>query len=842
MSKNYSLQGMDVSPFEFLSAFFTPAERVCIRVLADREGAAFSGQKLEELQGNFDEPAIIDRLNKHNIEHRGIYFVINYGGHEDGDIVRINAQFMECDKLPLKEQLAQIKAFPLEPSLIVKTRKSLHCYWLVKNGHIDRFRHIQRQLVAQFGADSACINESRVFRLPGFNHCKEDPILVKVVKFNPELRYEQDELEAVLPTIPEEVAPGTSKSYVKRGTQKGLVLTGKQCQFLQFCKKNAKTLEEPLWYAMITNLAVFENGAEAIHKLSKAYPKYTYEETQQKINHFHKTKTKPMTCAAIAERGFKCPRLNQCKCKSPAGLAFYPLDAVGLTKVLATIKPKRNPFLDIQIARQFVDDFLFNVDHSIADVFINNNLKNHFNFKIADIKGLPPYHKDLYKKFSSSQEARRERQEQSGMVLQDWYELDGNGVMRFLPSVLADYCAENENVFYCADKYYFYEHGVYERQDDNLVAEQRVRSYMHDRRKTSAQIGDAEHQWRMEVNTSVREINVNPYILNFRNGLYNVLTDEFIDHSPSVLSTIRLGGNYDPNADCPMFHKYLHDVLPASEHPLIQEVLGYLLLAVNKAKKSFMFLGDTDTGKSTMLYIIQTLLLTPENVSTLQWQKLDEKFSTIHLFGKLANIYGDLGSDALKDTSVFKSITGGDYIMGEYKHKDGFSFKPTVRLIYSLNVMPKSYNDRTDAFYKRLVIIRFANQIPEHKQDGDLWDKLKLEVDGITAWALVGLRRMMENKFKFSTTESTERELKNYKLENSTVLSFVDECCAVDPKAMVLRNDLYGAYKEYCGDNGYQPYSRTRFNRKLDALSGVTRSQDSTAGNRRVWRGLRLLS
>jgi putative DNA primase/helicase len=79
-------------------------------------------------------------------------------------------------------------------------------------------------------------------------------------------------------------------------------------------------------------------------------------------------------------------------------------------------------------------------------------------------------------------------------------------------------------------------------------------------------------------------------------------------------------------------------------------------------------------------------------------------------------------------------------------------------------------------------------------------------------------------------------------LENSTVLSFVDECCAIDPKAMVLRNDLYGAYKEYCGDNGYQPYSRTRFNRELDALSGVTLSQDSTAGNRRVWRGLRLLS
>jgi len=73
--------------------------------------------------------------------------------------------------------------------------------------------------------------------------------------------------------------------------------------------------------------------------------------------------------------------------------------------------------------------------------------------------------------------------------------------------------------------------------------------------------------------------------------------------------------------------------------------------------------------------------------------------------------------------------------MGEYKHKDGFSFRPTVRLVFSLNIMMKSYNDRSEAFYKRLVIIRFANKIPDEKQDTDLEDKLIREADGITAWA-----------------------------------------------------------------------------------------------------------
>jgi len=848
MSNNYTLQGIDISPYEFLNAFFTPSENVCLRILKDRKESAFSGLNMDEQLKNFDktnddeEPLIIQKLKSHNEQNRGIYYVINYGGHEDGQITRINAQFMECDNLSFEEQLAQIKAFPIEPSLIVKTQKSLHCYWLIKKGNIQRFRHIQRQLVTQFGADPACVNESRVFRLPGFYHCKFDPVMVEVIKFNPELRYEQDELAAVLPDIPEESAQGISVRPVGRGTNKGLVLTGKQCLFLQHCKKNAKNLPEPDWYAMITNLAVFEGGEDTIHKLSKPYPKYSFDETQKKINHFYKSKTKPMTCAMIAEKGFKCPKLGECKCKSPAGLAYYSLDVAGLAKMLSGVKPKKNPSLDIQLARQFVDDYLFNVEPAVAEVFINNDIKEHFGFKAADIKGLPSYHKELYKAFNSTQDARREKMEQSGGTIDPWYEFTDKGARRFMPGVLADHCAKNENVFFCADKYYFYEDGVYVMQDDDLEAKRRIRSYMkNDNHKTSAQIADAEMQWRMEINTPAREINTNPYLINFKNGLYNALTNEFSEHTPTVLSTIRLGGNYDPKAECSLFMKYLHDVLPETEHGLIQEIMGYLLISVNKAKKSFMLLGDTDTGKSTMLHVIETILLTPDNVSTLQWQKLDEKFNTIQLFGKLANIFGDLSSEALKDTSTFKALTGGDRIMGEYKHKDGFSFRPTVRLLYSLNAMAKSYNDRSEAFYKRLVIIRFPNTIPEEKQDSELEEKLMLEADGITAWALVGLKRLMANKFKFNMTESTDRELQSYKMDNSIVLTFLYECCMIDAKAAVVRKDLYNAFKEYLSENGLSHISVTRFNKELDTVPGISRAQDSTAGNRRIWRGVRLL-
>lgn len=838
MKNNYSLTLLQISPEEFLSAFFEPAETVCLRIFSDRSDSAFSGQKLEVTQGRFD--AIRQNLHEHNAQNRGIYFVINQGGHEDADIKRINAQFMECDNLSLEEQLERIQAFPLEPSLIVKTRKSLHCYWLMKKATVERFRYVQRQLIAHFNADPACVNESRVFRIPGFNHCKEEPIPVECIKYNPELRYTQKELSDALPEVPEEtVSPAKKSSAVSgRGTQKGLVVVGRRCQFLQHCKRNAKTLSEPDWYAMITNLAVFEGGEDAIHKLSKPYPKYNAQHTQSKIDHFFKSGTKPITCAKIAERGFVCPKMKDgsCRCKAPAGLAFFPLEAADLTKALASLKPKHSPAVDIELAHWFVDRYMYNIPPGKAEVFINNNIKEYFGFKAADIKALPGFQKELYNAFSATKEARKIKQ---GDDVPDWYEITNRGSWRFLPGVLADYLAETDHVIYCGDSYYFYEDGVYAAKNDK-TAHRRVRSFMNSRYATAIDIRDAEWQWQILVDKTVREINVNPYLINLKNGLYNVMTDELLPHDPGILSTIRLGGSYDPEAKCPVFLRYLSDVLPESEIPLIQEIMGYFLIPINKAQKSFVMIGKPDSGKSTFLYVVQDILLRHENVSNLTWQALDEKFATVQLFGKLANIFADLPSENIRDTGTFKAITGEDYISAQHKFKEYFSFKPFCRLLFSCNNIPKNYTDRSDGFYRRLTLIRFDHTIPDDKKDGNLKEKLMVEADGILMWALVGLKRLMEKNFRFSETAATRAELELYKAENSSVLAFIGECCEIDGGAEILREDLYAAYQEYCSTNGHKVVSQIRFNKDVDGIRGLERGQD-TLTRRKTWRGIRLL-
>jgi putative DNA primase/helicase len=264
-------------------------------------------------------------LKEQNAQMRGIYFVVNAGGHEDADITRINAQFVECDDIPIEEQWARITAFPLPPSIVVRTRKSLHTYWLVRDADVAEFRPIQKRLAAHFGGDRTCVNESRVLRLPGFNHCKQEPLRVECVKFNPELRYTQAELEQYLPSIDEPLPAGNIPAITTNNSQ-GLASVLKRCAFMEHCSKEAATLSEHDWYAMITNLAVLDGGAQAIHALSAGYPGYSAGKTREKIRHFLVSGTKPMTCAAIGEKGFKCPRMidGSCSCKAPATMRFRP--------------------------------------------------------------------------------------------------------------------------------------------------------------------------------------------------------------------------------------------------------------------------------------------------------------------------------------------------------------------------------------------------------------------------------------------------------------------------------------------------------------------------------------
>ncbi|MBQ7574011.1 MAG: DUF927 domain-containing protein [Clostridia bacterium] len=307
---------------KFLSAFYQENEDVCIRVFSDRKAddPEFKGQKYTEKLSNIQN--LFPALKQHNEKHRGVFFVVNSGGHRDNEITRVNAQFVEMDTGSFGEQQAKIDSFKLKPSIIVRTKKSLHCYWLINNGDIKQFRDIQLRLVKQFDGDSMCQNESRCMRLPGFYHSKQEPVMVECIKFKPEIKYTQAELSKMLPKVQMPEHDGASRTEFKGVVGSGQRLMDK-CAYCQHCKKNANQLSEPEWYAFITNMSLAKDGASFVHEISKPYPKYSKAETDDKIRHAVE-ENKPHTCEYIKNRlGFK--GCNSCNVKAPISHALLSM-------------------------------------------------------------------------------------------------------------------------------------------------------------------------------------------------------------------------------------------------------------------------------------------------------------------------------------------------------------------------------------------------------------------------------------------------------------------------------------------------------------------------------------
>ena len=101
--------------------------------------------------------------------------------------------------------------------------------------------------------------------------------------------------------------------------------------------------------------------------------------------------------------------------------------------------------------------------------------------------------------------------------------------------------------------------------------------------------------------------------------------------------------------------------------------------------------------------------------------------------------------------------------------------------------------------------------------DNDLESKLMAELDGIFAWAVLGLHRLMKNKRFTSCNETTEFIMK-YRRYNP-VMAFVQDQCTLEDDYDEDLKELYKAYKSYCTEGGYKPLNRENFIEELETAT-----------------------
>lgn len=311
-----------------------------------------------------------------------------------------------------------------------------------------------------------------------------------------------------------------------------------------------------------------------------------------------------------------------------------------------------------------------------------------------------------------------------------------------------------------------------------------------------------------------RDLFNNRHVINVLNGLLDLDTLKLEPHTPEYLSTAQIAVTYNKEATAPRIQKFLSEVAQSGDIALIEELIGWLLWPDYNIHKALMLIGGGRNGKGTLLRLI-TAFLGKKSISNVTLQDLvADRFAKADLYGKLANIGGDLPSKDLSDTAAFRNLTGGDDNRAQEKYRAAFSFRNKAKMMFSANVLPRSPDD-TYAFFSRWIILEFLNVFDPQKRTGDpdLDAKLQTpeELSGLLNIALAGLKRLRENGWKFSYDKTVEDVEIMYKRNANPVLAFLMDECEPEPSSYIEKTVLNNRFNDYARAHNIRPLSTTKF-------------------------------
>lgn len=416
-----------------------------------------------------------------------------------------------------------------------------------------------------------------------------------------------------------------------------------------------------------------------------------------------------------------------------------------------------------------------------------------------------------------------------------------------LQTILRD-DAFKKPIFFSKGKFLFDKFAVYLKNNNHIV---RINNQLHIYQEGIYVEGQAEIEAAMiehipNLNRSKRtEItsyldilirkNVksgNANLIAFKNGVYNLDTDEMLDFSPDIIITNKINHNYNPDAYSELADKTL-DKLACGDRDvrlLLEEAIGYCFFRRNELRKSFILTGDKKNGKSTYLAVLKELL-GDENTSALDLNELGDRFSSASLFGKLANIGDDIADDFISNPAIFKKIVSGDWIKGENKGQKEFFFKPYCKLVFSANNIPR-IKDKSGAVLDRLVIIPFDARFDKNDPDFDPYIKYKLiqedSLEYLIMLGLRGLKRVLESQ-EFTKSEKVQKSITEYQETNNPILLFFKEDIQIVNEPT---NEVYKKYNEFCLANSFTPMSNIEFSKQVKKHYNLEIKSKSISGKK----------
>ncbi len=340
------------------------------------------------------------------------------------------------------------------------------------------------------------------------------------------------------------------------------------------------------------------------------------------------------------------------------------------------------------------------------------------------------------------------------------------------------------------------------------------------------------------------DLDADKNLINFPNGTLEIDTMTFRKHEQDDLCSKVMGARYDPDAECPLWQKFISEIFikepeegkePESDDDLIQFVqraMGYTLTAEIKERAIFLCHGSGANGKSTLLNTVAAAMgdyAQQTESSTFTVSKRETVRNDLAaLKGSRMVLALESGKDKKLDEALVKQLSGGDKIAARFLFKEYFEYTPEFKIWWGFNHRPR-IDDATESIWDRIKLIPFNLRIEEEKRDLDLPTNLQAELPGIINWMLAGLKDYREKGL--AEPEIVKAATSEYQQEQDVLGEWIGDQCVKRRDLWEASAELYTSYHAWSTSRQETPMSPRKFGIEMgDRFKRVRGGKDNKKG------------
>jgi P4 family phage/plasmid primase-like protien len=354
----------------------------------------------------------------------------------------------------------------------------------------------------------------------------------------------------------------------------------------------------------------------------------------------------------------------------------------------------------------------------------------------------------------------------------------------------------------------------------------------------------------------MKQLDSNPYLIAFQNGVYDLQAHTFRNGHPADYISLKMPIAYNytysiTHPDVVNVQDFLTKIFPdRALREYFLNLSSEIFVGGNQSKVFQIWTGDGDNGKSVTQTLFEKMLgsYSIKLPTSLITGKRTQSSSACPELARAGNgvRLAMLQEPDQKDTiniGVLKELSGNDTFFARGLYKEGQEITPMFKLVLICNDPPKlPYNDR--ATWNRIRVIpfesTFTDDAPESPEEQLVQKKFPKDKhfaqkipDMIEAFAWLLLHYLKHRPACLNEPHKVLFATSQYKNKNDVYKQFIEDFIVPAPQGKVFLAELYSIFKDWYRDSF--PHHGSMPN-KIDIKDYFTRLWGDMEKNI-LWRG-----